>query len=329
MDFINRAQGTIFENELEIIFNLFLVSQGARRTYLFEASNHSQFDTVTLFEEIKQTYPEFKYLVESQINDIPHRVFFFINDLLPFKKDETHDNWLARNLGFNCIGIPNDDAIKYSLHYSLSDGYDEISFYSEVCPSLDSIQSKKDIFEPLANSIGYNLIEKILTHKPISIWLEAVSNMGKLDGNMYWLIDNASDFVEELFGSGLEHIIDENKDHVTNVIELLRNNYKYLLFTTIRLSKYCPFFTLGTYRTEEAVLLYEIEKKLFKSNMGPIDAFNQAEKELKQYIPRLWTQENSEKFNKQKTILFDLYSNLLEKISLDGSSVSRKYFIKY
>ena len=329
MDFINRAQGTIFENELEIIFNLFLVSQGARRSYLFEASNHSQFDTFMLLDEIKQTYPEFKYLVETQINYIPHRVFFFINDLLPFKKGEAHDDWLARNLGFNCIGIPSQDAIKYSLHYYLSNGKDEISFYSEVCPSLDSIKSKKEIFEPLANSIGYNLIEKILSQKPISIWLKAVSNMGEFDGNINWLTDNASDFVEELIGSGLEHIIDKNKDHLTNVIELLRNNYKYLLFTTIRLSKNCPFLAFAPYRTEEAVLLYEIEKKLFESNMDPIDAFNQAEKESKQVLPSIWTPEGTQEFYKGKTILFDLYSNLLGKSTSDGSSFSRKYFIKY
>jgi hypothetical protein len=118
-DFFTRANETIIDNEYEILFNMYLVLQRARPAFLLEMANHSirNKDPNIILKDLQKTYPEFQYTIEHMIDDIPHRIYIHINDLV---ESGNHEIDLAKNLGFQCEGIPSDDLDHVSINYLLN-----------------------------------------------------------------------------------------------------------------------------------------------------------------------------------------------------------------
>jgi hypothetical protein len=112
------------DKDLDIIFNLELVKDGARDAYLLEYSNLSNRDKIEhsdLLKLIKKKYPELKHTTEHVVNDKPFRTFIHLKNLSPIRKGEDEDMWVGRMLGFECLGVPSKDIIGYGVHITIND----------------------------------------------------------------------------------------------------------------------------------------------------------------------------------------------------------------
>ena len=117
-----KNQVAVLESELDIIFNLMLVYCHKRLAYLLETANFRDImDAQELLGMIQSLFPDFSYTVESWIGDVPHRIFVHRNPLLKKRDGETHDEWVARNLGFECLGLPDADQKRYVISYIVED----------------------------------------------------------------------------------------------------------------------------------------------------------------------------------------------------------------
>jgi len=103
---IKNKKPSVLEYELDILFNLMLVYCHKRLAYLLETANFPDIDARTLLTTVQTLFPEFRYTVENWIGDVPHRIFVHRKHLLKHRLTETHDEWVARNLGFECLGLP-------------------------------------------------------------------------------------------------------------------------------------------------------------------------------------------------------------------------------
>ena len=122
MDFIDRSTGTILENNIDLLFNLFLVKHKARKSTLIEITDLPTSHTPKeYFNAITTIYNEFVYTSEHYINGLktPWRFFASLDRLDPIDKYETHDSWVATMLKFNCKGIPDPNIPRYVLRYSV------------------------------------------------------------------------------------------------------------------------------------------------------------------------------------------------------------------
>jgi len=304
--FINRANKTIIEGKLDILFNLLLVRKGARLAYLLEVANFPMINSTILIDTIKRIYPEFTYTTEYKIGDIIHRMFIHIKLLVP-KGDMKHDVWVARNLEFNCLGIPDESNIRYSLKYTINN----INFYTEICPTQESIVSKILLFEPVANDLGWTLKEIINRILPRDIWFKALLY------NHEWLLENADEFIDFLLGFGLSYIklIIGNRTSKDGIQYLLQNQYKLLLLTTLRSQK-DPFGFFWPVTIDISKIFEEIENEQFMIEKDPIVAFENVECIFRNKYPEIWTDDRRTKFRISKNELF--YSYELHKKQIGG-----------
>ena len=141
MDFISRADACpALADDYELLFNLFLVSEGARPSTMVEMLNDGPRcvfrdgpRTWECLGLVRETYPEFQYTVESWRDDERGKVFNMIDDrplsvdaesdektrrtvqvlsffvsrgALPVQNDDNHEQYVGRCLGFEFLGIP-------------------------------------------------------------------------------------------------------------------------------------------------------------------------------------------------------------------------------
>lgn len=321
-DFINRANGTVIEGKLDILFNLLLVKKNARLAYLLEVSNFPMIDSEELIKIIKTKYPEFIYTIEHEIGGNPHRIFIHINSLIP-KGDMEHDIWVAKNLGFSCLGIPDENNIRYSVHYTINNKV----FYAEICPTKELIINKIPLFKPVAKELDWTLNETIEKIFPRDIWLKKLI----IDVDYDWLLANANNFVEFLLGFGFSYIQEIIKDFKTNhdgIEYLLKDKFNLLLFTTIRSQRdRDPFSIFWPLSVEMSQYFEEIEKEQFIKENEPIIAFENVECIFRNKYPQIWSDEMRTIFRIKKNELFYYYDSY--KIQSGGKILKEHYKINY
>ena len=268
MEFINRAKGTIIENETALLFNLFLVKHKARKATLIEIvdldKNYSPQDYVDI---IKSIYNEFYYTIETMIGETIWR-FFASNEVLDSpKKYKNKDCWVATVLEFHCKGIPDPNTTRYVLYYSVDTlQTNNNNFYAELYKEKTNIKSKLERFNSISKLLGWKVTETINKIYPDSIWLKSVINKGKLDNNSQWLIDNSDKLHQFIEGWGIVYF------QSILIKDLLIKHYDWLLFTILRI-EYDPFSIFYPLTNKDADILVSLDKKYFDLSKNPIDTF--------------------------------------------------------
>jgi hypothetical protein len=311
------------DKDLDTIFNLELVKDGARDAYLLEYNDTIEHSD--LLKLIKQKYPELKHTTEHVVNDKPFRTFIHFKKLSPIRKGEDEDMWVGRMLGFECLGVPSKDIIGYGVHITVNDQ----STYAEICSTeLLANKSRKNkikLFKKTADRLNLELSSYIKTIIPYKMYLNAILHDHK------WLIEHKDDFFGHLWGCALNHI------NNTTIEELLENYYDWLLFTTLRnhFNPVAVFYPLGS----DSKKLENIEIKIFKDVIkkrkigqiiSPIDGFKKLEKLFINDL--LLKNENMEtEYSKDKVLLFNTYEYLYNKCYIKNNKCANYWdvFIKY
>ena len=313
MDFINRSTGTILENNIDLLFNLFLVKHKARKSILIEITDLPTSHTPTeYFDAITTIYNEFIYTSEHYINETLWRFFASSDTLDPIDNYKTHDIWVATMLEFNCKGIPDPNIPRYVLRYSVQTNSKEeyINFYSEICKELDTIKSKKLKFYKQAKKLNWNVKETIEPIYPDSIWLLALINRGSYNDNKNWLKENYDKFLEFMEGWGLSNLLEINID------DLFSKYYNWALFTLLRteLDPISPMYPLTNL---EADKLTELDNAVFSNNSDPMIAYISLLKNkfIKKKISEL-SAVLQKRFDIIKNKLFVKYNDILELIRI-------------
>jgi len=74
-----------------------------------------------LLDRLRNLFPFFSYTVEHWIGDAPHRIFIHQKPILVKILTETYDEWVGRNLGFGCLGIPDPGQKRAAISYIVED----------------------------------------------------------------------------------------------------------------------------------------------------------------------------------------------------------------
>jgi hypothetical protein len=317
------------DKDLDIIFNLELVKDGARDAYLLEYSNFSNRDKIEhsdLLKLIKKKYPELKHTTEMVVNGKPHRTFIHLKKLSPIRKGEDEEMWIGRILGFECLGVPSKDILTYTVHITVNDQ----DTYAEICSTEllanKSCKKKYKLFKKTADRLNLELKITITPIIPYKMYINAVLRDHK------WLIEHKDDFFGHLWGCALNHI------NNTTIEDLLKNHYDWLLFTTLR-SHFDPVAIFDPFTGSNSKKLENIEIKIFKDVIkkrktekiiSPIDGFKKVEK---LFINKLLLQNKNKEtwYNYNRNLLFDTYEYLYNKfhIKKDKSADYWDVFIKY
>lgn len=306
--FLKRAVGTIIEKDYDILCNLFLVKNGARPAFLLEFAGYPEIDSNELFAVIRHIYPEFKYTIENEIDGNIHRVFFHTNELAP--KEDNHDIWVAKNLGFWCHGIPDPSTERVVVRYYATDSDDRFNIYTEICSKAlfnrEHFDRKHEQFNKIASQIGLTIlleIEELIPNEP-DYWLRLLmtNNLRR---------EHEERLVGFLWGSGLSSIYNNINDGKYTFDELLDN--KMLLLFMILRTIYDSFQHLYPLSNKVAKSLDQAETKLF-SNLteDPCSLFRKLQEEsivmkmLEEPIMR-------EIHDNETSILFEAYDLCMNK----------------
>jgi len=306
--FLKRAAGTIIEKDYDILCNLFLVKMGVRPAFLLECVSYPEIDSKELLNVIRHIYPEFRYTIEHEIDDNFHRVFIHMNELAP--KEDNHDIWVAKNLGFWCHGIPDPSTERFVVRYYAIDGDEKFNIYAEICSKTlfnrEHFDCKYEKFNKVASQIGLTIlleIEELIPNEP-EYWrrLLITNNLGP---------EHEERLVGFLWGSGLSSIYNNINDGKYTFDELL-DNKRLLLFMILR-SINDPFDHLYPLSYNVAKSFEQAETKLF-SNLteDPCSLFRKLQEEsivmkmLEEPIIR-------EIHDNETSILFEAYDLCMNK----------------
>lgn len=228
LTFIRRAEGSMLEDKLEILFNLLLVKVGQRPAYLLEGGNYSEIGQ--LAKQIKTIYPEFQQTIESETGGDLHRVFIHIAKLIPPFGDKD-DLWIAENLGFRCKGLPDSQVDRVTISYYLEAKGQCLPIYTEICPaanmSEEFFEIKLDNFNEVAHSLNWNVKLEIKNWRadPLSYFANRIQE-DQLDHK------DVLELLEVLDGFGIT-LLKDNVDKQIWTIDQLQSNRKLLLFCTL------------------------------------------------------------------------------------------------
>lgn len=302
--FFNRAKGTIIDKKYGILFNLFLVKNNVRTAFLLEVANYPHVDSTELFDTVKNTYTEFHYTVENKINDRVHRVFFHTKYLI--KKKNVHDIWVAKNLGFLCLGIAPESIERVSVNYLLMMNDNKFSIYTEICSkkdfNIDHFNDKQRRFDNLAKQMGWSvvmIIKTLIPHESYFYLKLLLSNHIKSK--------HEDGLVEKLWGDGLTSIANNIDNGIFTFNDLLKNK-KLLLFMILR-SIHDPFIAYYPLSNEVAQQLEIEETKIFNNiEDDPCSLFNTLErtsvvkKILKAKLRKLYEESVNRLFNEYRKL---------------------------
>ena len=307
-DFFSRADGTIIEKDYDILFNLFLVKNNARPAFLLEVANHPDLDPTELFDVVRDTYNEFQYTIESEIDGEVRRVFFHTRPLTP--KGDDHDIWVAENLGFLCHGIPSRSIERVAVYYYLTVEGENFEFYTEICPkegfNRDHFDDKQKRFNELASLKGWSVlmeIEKLKIDEEVYYLDLLLTN--KLESKDRWAVVNVLQSYAVAFSI-------ERGDYTVD--DLLANK-KFLLFMILRaFSEYDPFEHLYPLSIKTAKSLAEVEANIYKNlDEDPRILFKKLQKEP--IVMEMLEDPRSRRIH-ERTVrdLFEAYAKLVEKL---------------
>ena len=256
-----KAQGTPLEDTLEIIFNLMLVYCNKRRSFLLEVANFSEMSPEDLLYTVRDLYPFFNYTIEHWNNGQPWRVFIHRLPLLTQLDTETHDEWVGRNLGFECLGIPDPNLGRYDINYSIEDDAGTFSnFYTEICPlSVDPASfSKQKSFQQVATLVNWTVHEYVGTPNPDSYWLEGAKHAFEYPQcPETQFFDREDSLIGFLSGSGIDIF---NEIPLKKIIE---EYYPWLVMSLLSI-KTDPLEHLYTLSKKDLILLDKINEDTFE-----------------------------------------------------------------
>ena len=264
VNFKNRLNGTPLENNIAIIYNLYLVKKNIRKAFLLELSEENLVVIKNVYEIIQDNYPEFEYTIELLIKDKPHRILIHKPELtqvdLPRKKNliepvADHDNLIATLLDFDCKGIPDKNEKSYTLDIVVN----EVGVISYICKEIEKFNTEKLInYAKAAEELGYTFNFEIVPN---------LSHQYILDNLINYIIYNDSTYIEEIsdddihnllvYNSFLKILIEDNFDFDQMVNFKFINNNKYLILFIICIEKYKVFNVLYPLSNE---ILDEIDK---------------------------------------------------------------------
>lgn len=249
--FGEKITETSFKNNLDIVFNLYLVLRGGRRAYLFESADFDSLERAfDMIAEIKSTFPELKISLE---NEKANRYLVYKDAQIEKELVENSgdDVWLGKVLGFDCPGDiwRNRDEIRYGVHYYVN----SMSFYSEICVKPPPELTKRDIWRPFAEELGYTLTGEIVEILPDIYWYTLVENK-----NLDELQQKKGEFAGWLDGYGFASFAElvQNNDSIETI-------YDYLI-VAIHLLKYEVFDILYPLTIDQAKTLDKQERALLR-----------------------------------------------------------------
>ena len=291
-----KNQVAVLESELDIIFNLMLVYCHKRLAYLLETANFRDImDAQELLGMIQSLFPDFSYTVESWIGDVPHRIFVHRNPLLKKRADETHDEWIARNLGFECLGLPDADQKRYVISYNVEDTEGTIKeFYTELCPiSVDPVSfSKQQAFQQVADLVDWTVTENVTQITPDSYWLDSVNHAYQCPIAKKILLEQEDALKGFLGGSGIEIF-----DHIPLEV-VLKDYYPWLVMSLLSITT-DPLEHLYALSPTQSALLDAINANMFgkyKNEDPPFFNTNESTKKLhitlERDFPKLFDEED-------------------------------------
>jgi hypothetical protein len=234
-------------------FNLELTKKGVRPAFLLELSHYpSQEKQNEVLRRISLD-PGLHQTVESKINGRKNRVFIHKTETLdPKKSGEDHDLWVARMLGFQCMGIPDSTKSRVVSSYHLNN----FDFYSEICESenydAEADHRKLATFQKVADE--WNPPDNVTMRPPFKVthstdeiipetqwitWIEEYKsrkNTTILDKNYFG----------ELEGFGLLYLGDYADKKNVNLKYMLDNHYNWMLYTALIMANdpMAPFYPL-------------------------------------------------------------------------------------
>ena len=310
--FFDRAKGSIIDRQYDILFNLYLVKNNARPSFLLEVANFPKIDPKELFNTIKKIYNEFKYTIENKVDNRIHRVFFHI-DPLTKKNNMDHDIWVAENLGFYCKGIPSDDIERVVVNYILFKDNITTYFYTEICSTeyynKKHFIQKQKLFNKYAKEIGGKVelnIDELIQNES-SYYINLLID-GKL-GSKY-----EDKVLGYLWGYGLTGLDNNVVSNKYTFQDLLKDK-KLLLFDLVR-SIYNPIGQYYPLSSEVASKIEKEEAKIFSDlDKDPINLYKQLEstnifKKVLNSKPQF-----KELYNKSYDEMIKFYKKLVKKIS--------------
>jgi hypothetical protein len=315
MSFFERSGDFNVPLNYEILFNMYLVDQEIRHSFLLELSDFSKYDRqkIEQIEFLKNIYNEFNYTVEHKIDNVPHRVFIHKHDLLNKTDNEDHDDWVARNLGFYCIGIPKNNILRKSIEYNLivDDGVNlennTFSFYTEICkgdgydPDYHNEQLEK--FKIAAKELNETWnVEKVITdlmQNEADYFINLLLN-NEINENNFNLLLNM------LGGDGIIHI-ETNIDNGLYSMNELIDNKNLLMFSLMR-TKHEPFEILFPLSKRLYKFIQSLEEYYYDLETDPIDSFTKIERNL---LMKLNETEKMETYHATVDNLIDEYEKLI------------------
>ena len=138
-EFFAKFKGTILEEEIDVLFNLYCVYKDIRPAYL-HYSRSKEISTKSQIEVIKKLFPFFKTaykyrpLYSKKIDK--SSVIIHINDLPPFDENiiSPHNVWIGKVLGYSCPGqMGRLNPIMYIFGFSIKFKDMTKQIYGEVC----------------------------------------------------------------------------------------------------------------------------------------------------------------------------------------------------
>jgi len=258
-NFKNRLNGTPLENNIKIIYNLYLVKKNIRKAFLINLTQKYFIGIKNVDIIIKQSYPEFEYTIETLIQEKAHRIFIHNPELsqedLPREdglikvKD---DILVATLLDYDCKGIPNNSNISYTLHIKIN-GKNVIT---SICDEQDKFNIQKlTNYSKAAEELGYSFSYKFIKNMP------AVYIIDKL---IAYMQTNDKSYLQELSDIDILNVFEDAflqelvlSDIVNNgkLIYDFINKNKYLITFILLIEKFKVFDILYPLSTEQVEII--------------------------------------------------------------------------
>ena len=204
-NFKNRLNGTPLENNIEIIYNLYLVKKNIRKAFLLELSQDDYEGIENIDYIIKESYPEFEYTIELVIDEKAHRILIHNPELsqedLPRENNminaEAHnDELIATLLDFDCKGIPDRSNMSYTLHIKINDK----GVIASICDDQNKFNIEKlTNYSKAAEELGYSFSYNIDRNMP---------DVYVIDKLIHYIQTNNKNHLKELSDMDILNIFD-------------------------------------------------------------------------------------------------------------------------
>ena len=284
-NFKNRLNGTPLENDVELIYNLYLVKKNIRKAFLFELTDFKGIQNVDKI--IKESYPEFEYTTELVIEEKAHRILIHNPKLsqedLPRENNminpKAHnDELIATLLDFDCKGIPDTSNMSYTLHIKINDK----SVIASICDDQNKFNIEKLMnYSKAAEELGYSFSYNIDRYMP---------DVYVIDKFISYMQTNDKSHLKELSDMDILNILDNAffsvlvKDEIGIDKEILNLDFieenKYLVAFILLIEKFEVFNLLYPLNNEQ----YEVINAMIMKYKTDNEFLNKNKKKFLRFI---------------------------------------------